>query len=79
MGVVLGNRCPPLFLAEKIRPSGERGPEKLAKLNEYERTLGDRMAMQQMNAFETAQKAQLQMQEMGVKMGRAMLGGDKGK
>ena len=29
----------------------------------------------QMNAFETAQKAQLQMQEMGVKMGRAMFGG----
>ena len=34
---------------------------------------------EQMNAFETAQKAQIQMQEMGVKMGKAMLGGDKGK
>ena len=33
----------------------------------------------QMNAFETAQKAQLQMQEMGVKMGKAMFGGDKAK
>lgn len=33
----------------------------------------------QMNAFETAQKAQLQMQEMGVKMGRAMFGGEKAK
>ena len=33
----------------------------------------------QMNAFETAQKAQLQMQKMGVKMGKAMFGGDKAK
>ena len=33
----------------------------------------------QMNAFAEAQKAQLQMQEMGVKMGRAMFGGDKAK
>ncbi len=137
------------------------GPEKLAQLNDYERTLGDRMAMQQyagsfaaaslplddpqragllqimkeerlkvpagpldagskdvaasmkamqngdaleksletqrqlqqrvyarahtvltpdqMNAFAEAQKQQLQMQEMGIKMGRAMLGGDKAK
>ena len=135
------------------------GPEKLAKLNEYERTLGDRMAIQQytgsfssagqplddtqragllqlmkeerlkvpagpldpgskdvaasmkamqsgeameksletqrqlqqrvyarahtvltpdqMNAFAEAQKAQLQMQEMGIKMGKAMFGGEK--
>jgi hypothetical protein len=34
----------------------------------------------QMTAFETAQKAQMQMQEMGMKMGKAMFGGgDKGK
>lgn len=33
----------------------------------------------QMSAFAEAQKAQLQMQEMGIKMGRALLGGDKAK
>ncbi len=137
------------------------GPEKMAKLTEYERTLGDRMAMQQyassfsssgqplddtqrvgllqimteerlktptgpldpgnkdvaasmkamqtgegldkaletqrelqqrvlarahtvltpdqMNSLEAAQKAQLQMQEMGIKMSKQMFGGDKGK
>lgn len=138
------------------------GPEKMAKLNEYERTMGDRMALQQytasfsaagqpleetqragllqimkeermkvpagpldpgnkdvaasmkamqtgegldksletqrqlqqrvfsrahtvltpdqMTAFEAAQKQQIQMQEMGVKMGKAMFGGgEKGK
>lgn len=137
------------------------GPEKMAKLSEYERTLGDRMAMQQytasfsasgqaldekqrggllqimkeerlkvpagpldpgskdvaasmkamqsgdalekavetqrqlqqrvyarahtvlspdqMTAFESAQKQQLQMQEMGIKMSKAMMSGGKGK
>ena len=31
----------------------------------------------QMTAFESAQKQQLQMQEMGVKMGKAIFGGGK--
>ena len=33
----------------------------------------------QMNTFAEAQKQQIQMQEMGIKMGKAMFGGDKKK
>ena len=65
--------CAAVLPAEEQRIGGRR--QSLAQLRKDAAA-----AREQMNAFETAQKAQLQMQEMGVKMGRAMFGGaDRGK
>ncbi len=69
--------------AMKAMQSGDALEKSLATQRQLQQRVFDRahtvLTPDQMNAFETAQKAQLQMQEMGVKMGKAMLGGDKAK
>ena len=69
--------------AMKAMQSGDALEKSLETQRQLQQRVFDRahtvLTPDQMNAFETAQKAQIQMQEMGVKMGKAMLGGDKGK
>ena len=67
----------------KAMQSGDALEKSLETQRQLQQRVFDRahtvLTPDQMNAFETAQKAQLQMQEMGVKMGKAMFGGDKAK
>ncbi len=69
--------------AMKAMQSGDALEKSLETQRQLQQRVFDRahtvLTPDQMNAFETAQKAQIQMQEMGVKMGKAMMGGDKGK
>ena len=69
--------------AMKAMQSGDALEKSLETQRQFQQRVFDRahtvLTPDQMNAFETAQKAQLQMQEMGVKMGKAMFGGDKAK
>ena len=63
----------------KAMQSSEALEKSLAMQRQLQQRVFDRahtvLTPDQMNAFETAQKGQLQMQEMGVKMGKAMFGG----
>ncbi len=67
----------------KAMQSGDALEKSLETQRQLQQRVFDRahtvLTPDQMNAFAEAQKAQLQMQEMGVKMGRAMFGGDKAK
>ena len=69
--------------AMKAMQSGDALEKSLETQRQLQQRVFDRahtvLTPDQMNAFETAQKAQLQMQEMGVKMGKAMFGGEKAK
>ena len=69
--------------AMKAMQSGDALDKSLATQRDLQQRVMARahtvLTPDQMNAFAEAQKAQLQMQEMGVKMGRAMFGGDKTK
>ena len=72
-----------LAAAMKAMQSGDALEKSLASQRDLQQRVMARahtvLTPDQMNAFAEAQKAQLQMQEMGVKMGRAMFGGDKAK
>ena len=72
-----------LAAAMKAMQSGDALEKSLASQRDLQQRVMARahtvLTPDQMNAFAEAQKAQLQMQEMGVKMGRAMFGGEKAK
>ena len=69
--------------AMKAMESGEGIEEAFSKQRQFnERVLArarEVLTPDQMTAFETAQKQQMQMQQMGIKMSKQMFGGEKGK